>query len=526
VPRSWRHGARLSRHGLFVCGALSVLLAVDDAAASPLFDIAGGVGDQGGFQGRTVEGGASAAYYNPALLVDAEAGVSAGFFVLGTDINISYAARPGAQYNVPNLANATYPGGGALPSAPLPTNLLQNGAPASGGNPAIPARPRGSEGTGHQTFSYDMIGLVVKLFEDRLALGVYGLIPNGNFTALSEFYPDEREQYFSNSLHPELYGDRLLGVSFAFGAGYKISDALSIGAGATLSLAANGVTPVFVPNADDLGNLLIDSNIKVDAGLAPHFGVSYKPGSRWRVTGTAHAPSQLKIIDEFTFTLAGGQGSKSTITFVHDYMPWQFGAGASYDIAQEKHDTLTVAVSGLLGLWSTYVDRTGETPDEETGGIPAYGWCNTISPTAGVRYQHDDVGTFLDATYVPTPVPLQTGRSNYVDNDRVGTDLGANYTFTLLHTTMRVGAQFELQRLIPRAQAKLPTPNEPDGLDHYPALVRDEAPDNAIGPSSNGIGTAPLGTPVQGLQTNNPGWPGFGSEGWVVGGGVYLSVIP
>jgi hypothetical protein len=30
----------------------------------------------------------------------------------------------------------------------------------------------------------------------------------------------------------------------------------------------------------------------------------------------------------------------------------------------------------------------------------------------------------------------------------------------------------------------------------------------------------------QGLQTNNPGWPGFGSEGWIVGGGAYFSVAP
>ena len=27
---------------------------------------------------------------------------------------------------------------------------------------------------------------------------------------------------------------------------------------------------------------------------------------------------------------------------------------------------------------------------------------------------------------------------------------------------------------------------------------------------------------AQGLQTNNPGWPGFGSQGWLLGGGVNL----
>jgi hypothetical protein len=500
-----------------------MLLAAGDAAASPLFELAGGVGGQGGLQGRTVEGGASSAYYNPALLVDAKAGLSFGFLVLGTDINISYAARPASQqYNIPSFPSGmpAAPGGGALPSAPLPTGVLQNGAAASGPNVAIPARPRGEAGTGHQAFTYEMIGLVTKLAHDRLVLGVYGLIPNGQFTNASAFYPDEREQYFSNSLHPELYGDRLTAVSFAFGAGYKITDELSLGIAATLSLNNTGVTPVFVANAGNLQNLLVDSNIKVNAGLAPHLGLSYKPTPRWRLTATAHSPEQLKVVDEFTFTLPGGQGQQSTITFVHDFMPWQFGAGTSYDLFQDEHDTLTVALTGVYALWSTYEDRHGETP------IPAYGWYDTLSPTLGVRVQHDEVGAFLDGQYVPTPVPSQTGRSNYVDNDRIGGDVGVDYEFALFGLNMRLGAQFEAQRLIPRTQAKIATPQESDGVDHYPALVRDELPDNAQIPNSTTGQAMPIGAAARGLQTNNPGWPGFGSEGWVMGGGIYLSVIP
>jgi hypothetical protein len=507
---------------LFVCGSLSTCLTAEDAAASPLFDLAGGVGGQGGLQGRTVEGGASSAYYNPALLLDAPAGLSVGFFVLGTDINLRYAARPGSQYDVPNFGSvsATYPGGGALPSAPLPTSVLQKGIPASGPNAAVAARPRGADGTGHQTFTYQMVGLVVKLFRQRLALGLYSLIPNSMLTGATAFYPDEREQYFSNSLHPELYGDRLTALSFAFGAGVKVTDEFSVGVASTLSLNNNGESPVFVANAGQLQNLLVDSDIKVVAGIAPHFGLSYKPIPRWRMTATAHSPEKLQIVDAFTFTLAGGQGQQSTITFVHDFMPWQFGVGTSYDLVREEHNVFTVALTGVYGLWSTYEDRHGETPD------PAYRWSDTVTPTAGIRLQHDEVGAFLDGQYAPTPVPPQTGRSDYVDNDRVGGDVGVDYKFTLFDTPMRVGAQFEVQRLIPRMQAKLATPKQADGLDHYPSLVRDELPDNAVVPSqSTGI-TGPVGAAAQGLQTNNPGWPGFGSEGWVVGGGIYLSVTP
>jgi hypothetical protein len=31
---------------------------------------------------------------------------------------------------------------------------------------------------------------------------------------------------------------------------------------------------------------------------------------------------------------------------------------------------------------------------------------------------------------------------------------------------------------------------------------------------------------VNGLQTNNPGWPGFGSGGAIITAGLYFSVTP
>jgi len=68
-----------------------------------------------------------------------------------------------------------------------------------------------------------------------------------------------------------------------------------------------------------------------------------------------------------------------------------------------------------------------------------------------------------------------------------------------------------------RYQAKLETPTGPDGRNLAPALVKDELPDDAQ------VGGDPVAT-AQGLQTNNPGWPGFASRGWVLGGTVSLTV--
>src|SRR6185437_441880 len=113
------------------------------------------------------------------------------------------------------------------------------------------------------------------------------------FTGADAFYSDEREQYFSNSLHPELYGDRMVATSIAFGAGLKIIDELSVGVAFTLNLATVADTPTYVVDAGRLQDILVDSNVKVLASVAPHFGISYKPVKRLRFTATVHSPEKL-----------------------------------------------------------------------------------------------------------------------------------------------------------------------------------------------------------------------------------------
>jgi hypothetical protein len=491
----------------------SVLLAID-ASASPLMDLTGGVDGPGGLQAGTIGGGASAAYFNPALLVQAPFGFTAGFMLVGEQIGVSLDGRPGTQYAVPDgVANATHADGSPLGGVPLPTNLLQNGRTASGVNPALAARPRQGAGTGHQVFAYEMLGFVAKLLDDRLALGFYGIVPDGNFTNLNAFYPDEREQYFSNSLHPELYDDRLTPVSIAFGVGWKVNERLSIGLGGSLSLQAGVGAPVFVANAGDLQHLLIDTNAKVNVSISPNVGIAYDPSSRWHLTGTVHAPEKVELGVDFTFLLPNGLQQGSDFTLLYDYMPWQVGAGAAYDVVQNHDETLTLSGTAVYGKWSDYLDRHGDSP------IAAYGWYDTITPTVGVRYRQGATGVFLDAQYKPTPVPLQSGRSDYVDNDRLGAGAGVDYAFTCLHTSMRFGVQAQAYWLMPRHQTKIMTPAEPDGRNHYPALVVDEVPDDSQ------VAGQPL-SGSQGLQTNNPGWPGFGSGGGIVEGGIYLTVMP
>lgn len=485
---------------------------VSPVEASPPFDLTGDTGNQGGLQARTVAGGSGAAYFNPALLTDGQAEATVGFMLISQHYAVTLDGRPGTEFAIEDgLENAAHAGGMRFDNYPIATNTLQFGRMATARRPAFIARPRQRAGSGEGVLTYEVVGLLVKLFQSRVALAMHALIPNGQFTKMRAFWNDEREQYFSNSLHPELYSDRMTAVSLALGLGVKLSERLSLGVGATLALRANVVAPTYVVDAGKLDQILIDMNANVNVGVTPHFGVSYRPIDRLRLTATAHAPQRVELGTSFTFLLATGVEQSSGVTFVLDYTPWQLGLGAAFDLVRAREQTLTLAATLVYATWSSYIDRHGMKP------TPAYAWSDTFSPTLGLRYQHGGLHMLLDANFTPTPVPLQTGRTNYVDNDRLSGTLGAEYHVPVFGTNVRFGVQAQLHHLLSRHQRKRETPTRPDGQVVAPELVRDELPDDAQ------ISGEPVPS-AGGLQTNNPGWPGFSSGGLLLGGTLYAAV--
>jgi long-chain fatty acid transport protein len=483
------------------------------AGASPLFELVGGVAGNGGFNGRALESGAASTYFNPAFLPDAETGFDVGVFVLTDQIGIHPFARTDASADVPiNFPDSQKAGGGGFDSYALPTSWLQNGKAADAfGNPELPARPRQAAGSGQNVRAYQVIGYVTKLFEGRLAAGFYTMIPYGQYTGARAFFVDEREQYFTNSLHSELYSDRLIATSLAFGLGVKIVPELSVGLSATLALKSTATTPTFLNDVNHFQDIRLNPDIGVNAALAPHLGVVYKPLSRLQFSATAHTPQKFEVNTDFKFLIATGFYQGARIDFVHDYLPWQVSLGGAFDVVKTPTDTFTVAANVLYAKWSDYIDRHGASPSG------SYAWHDTLTPTLGVRYRHDAIRVLVDGLYQRSPVPDQTGRTNYVDSDRIGASAGADYSFPLWGGKLRAGLQAQTHRILPREVRKLPTPPSPSGDPGDPRLVIDEVPDNAVY----------NGRPLEGrdgLQTNNPGWPGYSSSGWIFGGGVYLSL--
>ena len=495
-----------------VLGCLLLSCGASRAAASPLFDLTGDVAGAGGLLARVMPSGSAATYFNPALLVASPADVEVGFLLVSQHIGVTLDGRQGRQFAVPRgVSNAGHADFSRFDNYPIPTSDLQNGREETNLIPGFDARPRQGAGTGDETFTYETFGLVVKLFQEHLALGVYGAIPNGTFTTLRAFYNDEREQYFTNSLHPELYGDRLTAPSIALGAGLRLSDDLTVGLGVSLNIEAEVVASTYVVDTGDLGKILIDMDGAVNVGLAPHLGVSYALGERVHLVATAHAPKQVELATRFTFLLANGVEQASGVPLVLDYSPWQLALGGSFDLLETPEQTLSLGASVLYAMWSNYVDRHGDRPGK------AFPWADTIAPTFGVRYRVHAFSALLDGSFAPSPVPTQTGRSNYVDNHRISGALAGELAFELFGSELHAGLMLQAHHLIPRHHTKQPTPTDSTGENLAPELVKDEVPDDAQRSGEPFPG-------AQGLQTNNPGWPGFGSEGLVFASSLYLRV--
>ena len=484
--------------------AALLLAAPSTAAASPLFELVGGVQGHGGLNARATEAGAASAYFNPAFLTLTRPSLEAGVFVLNDRIAIRLDERPSPSVDVPvGFQNATSPTGASLPSYALPTSWLNSG------NRDLPPRPRQQGGSSDGVRGYLVLGGVAQWFEGRLALGVYTMIPSGQYTGAQAFFVDEREQYFTNSLHAELYSDRMTATSLAFGVGVRVSERLSLGLAATLGLGATATTPTFLNDISRFQDLRIDAKVGVDVALSPHVGAVYQLSDDVQLAATLHTPQKFEVVTDFTFLVANGIYQRAQIGFIHHYLPLQIGFGGSYQAYRSGDDALLLVGNLLYAHWSQYQDRHTERP------LEPYAWYDTVTPSIGARLAHGSLSALLDAVYQPTPVPDQTGRTNYVDNTRIGTSAGGEYAWPLGKGELVIGMRAEVHGLPTRTTRKLgrstPLGDGNDSAD----FVLDEVPDDAT------VGGQPLAG-REGLQTNNPGWPGFESSGWVLGGSAFV----
>jgi long-chain fatty acid transport protein len=479
-----RHLARFALASLLACTLAA------PASASPLLELIGGTSG-GGFNARVVGSGPEATYFNPALLAGQVESFDVVLFGMGNTLSINAYERPDGVDLAPSIYDAWLGDGmGGITPLPNPPLATRDLAPRQGDSGL----------TGFK--SYIGFGAIKHIVGQKLVFGFYGALPTSQIQGHNVFYADEREQYFSNSLRFELYDDRLTMPSFVFALGSRVSELLSVGVGFVGVIDTVASTPVYVPDGADLGSVYLGQSLTVDAKAAPHFGAELRPGRGVRVTASAHTPSSVEVQGSNRIRLPNGTIALQEFRFTHGYQPLAVALGGAWDTLDCPGRRVTVVGSAVWRHWQSYKDRHSEQPLDP--------WNNTLSLSVGGRYRTGETEFFADATYVPSPVPDQTGRQNYVDNTRLGLLAGIKGHTRMLGSRVSGGFFLQGHRLLERSVEKDLDAANP---------VFDEFPDNAVNPTVDPRAFLPE---AQGLQTNNPGYPGFSSSGFVIAAGVSM----
>jgi long-chain fatty acid transport protein len=467
------------------------------AAATPLLGTFGSPSGPNPFNARVLPSGADAAWFNPGLLLDVDPRIEAGVFAIRQSFDIALRARPDGADIAPSIydARAVNPDGSTrrLAYRPLPTASLRT--------------PRGSVDPS-QTGLYLTIGTVVHVIPDRFAIGMHTLLPTRSFQTQRSAFADEREQYFSNSLHYELYGDRLETNLISLAAAVRPFDGLTVGLGATASNEGRATNQAFVPDASDQSVIVVNTSVEVHTRFRPYMGVDVDPFQPLHVVATLHLPYSNDTVGTNDLQLWNYEYPPGQTSFLQgfDYVshasPLTAALGAGWRPKPRGTIGFEAAATVVWAQWSHYRDRHHAVPEDP--------WLDTFSASLGGSARWHDHRLGLDAAYQPSPVPRQSGRSNYVDSDRLGAAAGYAGRFHLGSTRFEAGAQLQIHRLLPRSETKSWSAAHP---------VIDEFPDAV---------DARTGQPIEashGLQTNNPGYPGYDTQGWLLAAGVSLAVL-
>jgi hypothetical protein len=482
--------------GVFNVGIVVVVLGVTGkSAASSVLETVGAPGVGNGFTARVLSRGTEVTYYNPSLLVEASPDLAFGISMFVNTGHIHLRRRP-VGVDVPDsVYDADWvrtPTDGQF--WPQSTSRLLH--------------PRRDTETRELT-SYVALGIVRPLVNDhRLVFGFYALIPTSGFLQQDSYFSDEREQYFSNQLHFELLGDRLKVPTIATSIGGRLLKGLSWGAGIDSGMATRTQMRVYVPNAGDQRTLLIVPKIDTKIAISPFFGLTLRPWSQGVITATLHAPKSWDTNGENRVRFWDYTYPKGETAVVQSYSLTQgseplrigLGSAAGGTLGQTKWNA---GLQGVWTQWSNYRDRHGERPKDK--------WHDTVNVGLGWTLEDARFKLLVEFGVAPSPVPDQRGRSNYVDNTRYGASLGAETPFSYGKTTYAFGIYLQGQFMLLRRTEKQNDVSSP---------VRDELPDGAV----DRVAAKPIGG-AEGLQTNNPGYPGYSSHDWMLGAAVVFKVL-
>lgn len=324
---------------------------------------------------------------------------------------------------------------------------------------------------------------------NRFALGFGIYLPTNRIHLEKSYFPDERERYFTNKIHPELFGTRSEGESIYLAAAYKIFDNFSIGAGAIFKINSNAPSYQYLPSITKTDEMYLNLAGEEKTKLFPIIGLYYRPFNSLKIGFSYRSETGFKIVSRSYTEVKGltkpDEPNVSENVFLFQYTPPEYTGSLSY---QFKEWFFTGDF--IYEAYSNYRDSHNQKPT-----IP---FDDIISAHIGTEYKLKDFFLLRGGySYHPTPVPNQTGRTNYADTDVHYISLGGgliwHYEGWRLHLDTYALVMFFEKR------ENVKTENSVD-----PVIDEDKY--------------------TEGLQSRNPGYPGFAMSGFGYGGGISLSV--
>lgn len=338
------------------------------------------------------------------------------------------------------------------------------------------------------------VGTTFDFGSDIISAGFLVFVPSSGVGNQVSRYANEKEQFFSNRVGFELIGERLQTQSIMSSLALRATEWLHLGVGFSFATASNSSTMVYTPNPANPSTVDMNLSVEQDSRLSLMAGVNldFAPGFTAGLSlrdEHAYAMSGVNVVQ-----LHGLEGKDSYVMeqpmeFTLHFSPRTFSAGLGWE-----NEHMTLGVDGSYLSWSGYENAAGENA----------GFSDSIDVGAGAEVAIGKLKTRFGARYTPSPVPEQTGRSNYADNDRIVVASGVGGNLDVFGSDIGVDLHVQLLLLPERTHHK-ETSDSYESCDTDTSSICDEDPDSP------------------GLQTGNPGFPGSTSGGFILAGGVTLS---
>ena len=436
---------------------------------------------------------------NPALMSFCSGGLWLSFSAAPNWMGIDHKARPGG-YEVSEGIYESHPTGWEI-DRPLPTSLLTNERrDTDGADPSY-------------LLSIVAIG---SFFHEDLRLGLGFTTPLPGLVSVKTWYNDEREQYFSNRLHLERFGEFDSAMTFYPGISFAPLEWLSLGFTLQVDLMLDLDSRLFLTESTEWEYSYLNTGGEVRPVFRPIGGIAFRIPFGMNVGIVYRHESYVDVNVDIDLRVWNGERLdeetgelqmqfKQSHRNVLGYKPKELSLGVSY-----AHEFFTLEVTPTWEMWSDYLDRHGNNwnhpsaaPDDDTsiGGWDS-DWkdptfTDVVSVRAGAEFRVSPYAALrLGAAYYPSPMPVQTGRYNYVDNDMTMYSLGAGFRFPVAGRLATVDLAAQLWHMHTLEVTKSNMVREDGGL-------IDEVPDTITDFDGNPLDEG------QGLQTNNPGFPGY-----------------